>query len=113
VSFASSLQLGGPAEYEQISKLLGDVRDLKQPKITLNVQKLEFMNIYGINMLSEFVIERRKKAGVQTTVQDSQSIAWQGKSLKNLQRLVPALELEFIKNLRCFEDRNCYAILCW
>lgn len=90
------------------------MRDLKQPEITLNVQKLEFMNISGINMLSEFVIERRKKAGVQMTVQGSQSIAWQGKYLKNLQRLMPALELEFIyKNLRCFEDGNCYAILCW
>jgi hypothetical protein len=47
-------------------------------------------------MLSKFIIEVRKKAGVQMAVQGSQGIAWQGKSLKNLQRLMPGLQLELV-----------------
>jgi hypothetical protein len=96
LTFAGSLRLGGPAEYGPIAKLLSDVGDLKPPKITLNLQKLEFLNSSGISMLSKFVIEVRKKAGVQITVLGSHSIPWQGKSLKNLQKLMPALVLDFI-----------------
>lgn len=96
VSFAGSLRLSGPEEYQQISQLLGDVADLKPQKITLNLEKLEFLNSSGISMLSKFIIGVRKQGGVQMIVKGSQSIAWQGKSLKNLQKLMPALELELV-----------------
>ncbi|WP_293127914.1 hypothetical protein [Microcoleus sp. bin38.metabat.b11b12b14.051] len=96
VSFVGSLRLSGPREYAPIVQLLGEVADVEQAKITLNVQQLEFLNSSGINMLSKFIIEVRKKARVQMAVQGSQRIAWQSKSLKNLQRLMPALQLELI-----------------
>jgi len=96
VSFAGSLRLSGPAEYGPISKLLSDVGDLEPPKIILNLEELEFLNSSGISTLSKFIIEVRKKARMQMIVQGSQSIGWQAKSLKNLQRLMPALFLEFI-----------------
>lgn len=96
VSFAGSLRLSGLAEYEQIAQLLGDVGDLKQPKITLNLHNLNFMNSSSINMFSKFIIEVRKKVGVQIAVQGSLSIPWKGKSWKNLQRLMTALELKLI-----------------
>ncbi|MEG3857846.1 slr1659 superfamily regulator [Microcoleus sp. herbarium12] len=96
VSFAGSLRLSGPAEYAPIVQLLGEVADLKQAKITLNLQELEFLNSSGINMLSKFIIEVRKQARVQMAVQGSQRIAWQSKSLKNFQRLMPSLQLELL-----------------
>lgn len=43
-------------------------------------------------MLSKFVIHCRKN-NVKVRIQWSDAIAWQNKSLKNLQRLLPALEL--------------------
>ncbi|MEG4305423.1 slr1659 superfamily regulator [Microcoleus sp. D3_18a_C4] len=96
VSLIGSLRLSGPAEYAPIAQLLAQVADLEPTKITLNLQQLEFLNSSGINMLSKFIIEIRKTARVQMAVQGSQSIAWQGKSLRNFQRLMPGLELEFL-----------------
>ncbi len=96
VSFVGSLRLSGAEDYAPIVQLLGEVADVEPAKITLNVQQLEFLNSSGINMLSKFIIEVRKKARVQMVVQGSQRIAWQGKSLKNLQRLMPGLQLELL-----------------
>lgn len=96
VSFVGSLRLSGAEDYAPIVQLLGEVADVEPTKITLNLQQLEFLNSSGINMLSKFIIEVRKTARVQMAVQGSQSIAWQGKSLKNFQRLMPALQLEFL-----------------
>ncbi|MCW6052099.1 hypothetical protein QUB60_23190 [Microcoleus sp. A2-C5] len=96
VSFVGSLRLSGAEDYAPIVQLLGEVADVEQAKITLNLQQLEFLNSSGINMLSKFIIEVRKKAGITMAVKGSQRIAWQGKSLKNLQRLMPALQLELL-----------------
>lgn len=96
VSFVGSLRLSGPGEYPPIAQLLGEVPDSEPAKITLNLQQLEFLNSSGINMLSKFIIEQRKKALVQMAAQGSQPIAWEGKSLKNLPRLMPGLQLELV-----------------
>ena len=96
VSFVGSLRLSGPAEYAPIVELLGSLASVEPAKITLNLQQLEFLNSSGINMLSKFIIEVRKQARVQMAVQGSQRIAWQSKSLKNLQRLMPGLQLELV-----------------
>ncbi len=40
-------------------------------------------------MLSKFTIEVCNKARLQMAVQSSEDIAWQGKSLKNWQHLMP------------------------
>jgi hypothetical protein len=96
VNFCGSLLLSGPAEYAPIAKLLSDAGELEPSKITLNLQHLEFLNSSGIGMVSKFIIEMRKKGRVSMVVQGSQRIPWQGKSLKNLQRLMPTLELELV-----------------
>jgi hypothetical protein len=96
VSLTGSLRLSGPTDYVPIAELLGSVADVATPKIILNLQQLEFLNSSGISMLSKFIIEVRKKKRSQIMVQGSQSIAWQSKSLKNLQRLMPNLELELV-----------------
>lgn len=96
VTFSGSLRLSGPEEYQPITQLLSDVADTQTEKIILNLQQLEFLNSSGISMLSKFIIEMRKKSGVQVAVQGSKCVAWQGKSLKNLQRLMPALVVEFV-----------------
>jgi hypothetical protein len=96
VIFLGSLRLSGPAEYAPIAQLLSEVADVAPAKITLDLQQLEFLNSSGINMLSKFIIDVRKKSRVQIAVQGSQRIAWHGKSLKNFQRLMPGLELELV-----------------
>lgn len=90
-----SLRLGGVEEYEPIVKLLNNLADKEPSKIILNLQNLEFLNSSGINVLSKYVIKVRQKGTIQMIVQGSKTISWQGKSLKNLQRLMPSLQLEF------------------
>ena len=94
VIFQGSLRLSGMEEYAPIVKLLNDVVDSEPPTITLNLRELEFLNSSGINVLSKFVINVRQKESMQMIVQGSKNIPWQSKSLKNLQRLMPSLQLE-------------------
>ncbi|MGK7884801.1 MAG: hypothetical protein AB4057_09275 [Crocosphaera sp.] len=95
VNFQGSLRLGGMEEYAPIVKLLNQVVDMEPEIITLDLKTLKFLNSSGISMLSKFVISVRKKKNISITVKGSDDIPWQGKSLKNLQRLMPSLKLEF------------------
>lgn len=94
IKFQGSLRLGGPGEYEPIVQLLDQVTEQEPKTMTLNLQNLEFLNSSGISMLSKLVINIRKKKSIQVIVIGSNDIPWQGKSLKNLQRLLPGLKLE-------------------
>jgi hypothetical protein len=88
VNFNGELSLGGPAEYEPITNLLSEVAE------TVNLRELGFLNSSGISMLSKFVLGFRKKKGTQLIVLGSNNMPWQGKSLKNLEKLLPGLKLE-------------------
>lgn len=95
IRFQGSLRLSGMEEYKPIVQLLYEIAQQKPSHITLNLRELKFLNSSGINVLSKFTIEVRKNKEIAMTVQGSKSVPWQGKSLKNLQRLMPALELEW------------------
>jgi hypothetical protein len=103
VNLQGTLRLVGAEEYEPITQLLGDAAARlahgatpKEPrsKLTLNLKGLQFLNSSGINMLSKFVIKMRQQEKIQLIVIGNGAIAWQSKSLKNLQRLMPSLQLE-------------------
>ena len=94
VHLQGSLRLSGAEEYAQITSLLNEVADKAPAMIHLNLQKLEFLNSSGINMLSKFVIKVRQQGNTGIAIQGSKQIPWQGKSLKNFQRLMPGLTLE-------------------
>ncbi len=94
IHFQGSLRLGGMADYAPIVELLDHIKAKHPEIITLNLEPLEFLNSSDISMLSKFVINVRKEAVSQIMIKGSNDIAWQGKSLKNLQRLMPNLVLE-------------------
>lgn len=89
-----SFRLGGVDEYTPIAQLLHEAASTQPEVLTLNLTELEFLNSSGINILSKFVISVRQKGGIQMVVQGSKRVPWQGKSLQNLQRLMPGLKLE-------------------
>jgi hypothetical protein len=91
-----SLRLCGVEEYTPIEQLFNDVVEQEPTTIILNLNNLEFLNSSGINLLSKFVINVRKKKNIQMTIVGSEQIPWQAKSLKNLQRLMPSLKLELV-----------------
>ncbi len=95
IVFHGTLRLRGVAEYEPITHLLDDVIAQTPEKVTLDLRDLHFLNSSGINILFRFVINMREKATTVVVVRGASEIPWQTKSLKNLQRLMPALQLEF------------------
>lgn len=94
VNFEGELALAGPKEYQPIKDLLNNLVDKEPNTIALNLRALIFCNSSAISMLSKFVLGLRKKTEIQLVVFGSTDVAWQLKSLKNLQRLLPTLKLE-------------------
>lgn len=94
IIFDGSLRLNGTAEYSPITELLDNVLQQEPEKIVLNLKELNFLNSSGISILSKFVINVRRCKNIQMVVIGAKKNPWQGKSLKNLQRLMPSLKLE-------------------
>jgi hypothetical protein len=90
-----ALRLAGMPDYAPIVELLDHALADQPPTLTLNLQGLEFLNSSGINVISKFVLKVRGKEGVNLIVHGSTAIPWQEQSLKNLQRLMPTLELRW------------------
>lgn len=94
IIFDGSLRLNGTAEYAPITELLDNVAQQEPEKIILDLKELNFLNSSGISILSKFVISIRRRKNIQMVVIGAKKNPWQGKSLKNLQRLMPSLKLE-------------------
>jgi len=88
-----TLRLAGTEDYAPIVTLLDQVVATEPPTLTLDLRELKFLNTSGINVLSKFVIKVRQQETIQLTIQGSSVIVWQGRSLRNLQKLMPSLEL--------------------
>ena len=94
VSYAGNFRLQG-GEYAPIESILTQAADAKAPVITLDVRELQFLNSSGINTLSKFVLRVRKHNVSHIVVRGNNQYPWQKKSLGNLERLLPGLQLEF------------------
>lgn len=90
---SGSFRLHGE-EYKPVLDLLTLAADAKPAMLTLDLRGLQFLNSSGINTLSKFVLHVRKHNTSGVLVRGSTRFPWQEKSLKNLQRLLPALKLE-------------------
>lgn len=95
VFFEGSLSLSSIEDFTPISNLLEAALNNATPKLILNLSQLEFLNSSGISVLSRFVIKARSQEHKTLIVQGSEAIIWQKRSLRNLQRLMPAMELEW------------------
>lgn len=88
------LRLDGMEKYQSIMDFL--LNGVEQaPTLTIDLRELEFLNSSGISMLSMFVVKVRDRGDVNLIFKGSNKILWQTKSLKNLQRLMPSLILEY------------------
>jgi hypothetical protein len=93
INFSGTLRLGGLAEYAPIVECLEEAVS-ECDSLIVSLKELEFLNSSGIAMLSKFVINARNKPGFSLSLVGSKETPWQGKSLNNLQRLMPALSLD-------------------
>ncbi|BAE49243.1 slr1659 superfamily regulator [Paramagnetospirillum magneticum] len=94
VALKGILRLNGLQEYAPIATLLSEA--VPEGAMVLDLRELEFLNSSGIAMLSKFVIEIRNRKTVDLCVVGSKAVAWQGKSLVNLCKLMPSLRMEII-----------------
>jgi hypothetical protein len=94
VLFKGALRLSGMDDYAPILKMLKEtlVQAAAVP-IVLDLRELDFLNSSGITMFSRFVIEARDHAGINLQFLASASVPWHTRSLKNLQRLMPSLDV--------------------
>lgn len=94
IAINGALRLNSMDEYKAIQDALIEFATKNNNQIEIDLTRLQLLNSSGITMLSKFVIHCRKNE-IKVIMKWDQDIAWQGKSLKNLQRLMPSLELIF------------------
>ncbi len=95
VDFHGSLLLNGAEEYAPVVQLLNDAIEQRTAFVTLNIQKLRMLNSSGFQMLSKFVMKVRQQGDIKLNIKGNPKISWQARSLQNLQRLMPTLEVDF------------------
>ena len=89
------VRLGQIEDYEPIGKLLEDALNKDPSRLTLDLTKLNFLNSSGINFLAQFTLKVRERKDFQLVVKASKDIPWQGKSLKNLKKIMDSVQLEW------------------
>lgn len=94
VIFKGALRLTGMEDYAPILEMLKAMLTNQPETVVLDLRGLEFLNSSGITMFSRFVILARDRADVNLQFLASEAIPWQARSLKNLQRLMPSLQID-------------------
>ena len=82
-------------EYAEVTRILDAVAGREPTSLTLDLKAVEFLNSSGINAISKFVLKLRRKGTTQLAIRGNEGVAWQRKSLRNLERLLPGTTVEF------------------
>ncbi len=96
IHYEGTMRLSSAEEYAPIQALMAQVLEGKPARVDLDLTGLEFLNSSGINLFAKFTIEIRNRGDVGLGVKGSTRVPWQAKSLPNLKKLFPALDLQIV-----------------
>jgi hypothetical protein len=94
VEFFGTIRLRDSLDYKAINDLLETACQRVTGDLIMDFRNLQFLNSAGINTVSKFVISARGGARCLLKVLGNKQIAWQAKSLRNLQKLWPKVTIE-------------------
>ncbi len=97
VTFQGIMRLKTSNDYAPLSELLHAVYDIAcktKLVLTLDFRQLKFINSSGIHALSRFVIDIRTENRSGIHVLGNPDIHWQYRSLKNLSKLWPKVQVD-------------------